>query len=241
MLVEQIFIGDDTGEGVDGDVVFASELCDAVWCFSLEGLVIDGAFCGDDKIGWSDGLFCAEGVGDAIEAGLEGGVLERHEAVADAACCAGAGVCAVIGIEVGIANIGEVGEGGIGLGELGGGEAFLGTVDVGGAIWTEEGVCDVAGYGDGRGGEGGCGIDEGDFFEVGGDGIDFVASGVEKAVAEGGGDAEAGVVGGAAADADDDLVCPFPDGGADHEADAEGGRLRDIALVGRDAPEAVCL
>ncbi len=54
---------------------------------------------------------------------------------------------------------------------------------------------------------------------------------VEEAIAQGGGQPDAGVVGGAAADAQDNVPGPPPDGGQHQLARAQGGGVEAVALL----------
>ena len=234
---EGVFVGKTAGEKRYTDACTVGALGDAAGDLAHEGLAVGATFAGDDPVGGTEGIVEADGVEDEVDAGDEAGAEAGEDACADAASGTatggGGGECPrrVRRGAIGREDLGDVAETGVeGLNGLRGG-AFLGGEDVCGAGGTVEGSPDVAGGGEGESGEFGRRNDGGHAGEVGagGTGGKIRARGIEEAEAERLEEAEADVVGGAAAEAEDDAAGIGGEGGAEEFSGAVGRGAEGIA------------
>lgn len=127
-------------------------------------------------------------------------------------------------------NLTEAPEAFFGEGDIGGAEAFLRTVDARAAAGTEEGVGDIDGDGEAKfqaARRWNDAVESGELRPV----IEFAAGGIEEFPAKGAGEAEAGVVGGAAADADDTTSGAGAGGSVKDATEAEGIELEGVKFL----------
>ena len=242
VVVEFSGTGTDTaGEDDGGDSLSPSAAGDTHRGFVVDGGLVGAAFAGDDQVSALEMAVEFEDLADHIDTGAEVGAGEGDEASAEAAGGSGALAVEDVDAQVLFNDAGEVGEGCIEFGDDAGGGAFLGAEDGGCAGGAAEGVGDVGGADDGGrsqvGVDGGAvdGREAGEGRAAGGEGL---AGLVEETDTEGGGHAGAGVVGGAAAEADNDAGVAEVEGFLDDFAGAAGGGGAGIAAFGRDEGEA---
>ncbi len=193
---------------------------------------VERTLAGDDKVGTGNAVREIEGFGDELEAGMKFGIEEVHHSETESTSCSGTGF---IGEILSAGDLDEVCEESFEDFLLGGGGAFLRSEDGGGAIGTEDGVVDIAGDINGREIDELRAINDREIVETGGAGGERFFFRVEEKDAEGVGEANSAIVGGAPADSDEDALDAFLGGGvADHQAGAVGGGLEDVAIGSRD-------
>lgn len=201
---------------------------------------VDGAFPGEDEVGGGDPGVELRGLGEDIESEAPGGAEKGLETEAQAAGRTAAGE-AVIDPQFAAGDLGELAEAAFGAGQVGGPEAFLGTIDAGGAPRAEEGVADVGGDNEPAGLGGGRGrLEPVEAVEVG-PATEFGTLAVEEAPSEGPGEAEPAVVGGAAADPEEAGGGPGPKGALDKSSHAPGIKVEGVEPAGGKQGEPVGL
>ncbi len=228
------------GDGDAGEVALLGLPGDFADAFTHEGGGIDTAFAGDDEVGPVEVLGEVGVVGIDVGTGLDGGVSEGEEAEAESTGGAGARVWGEVLAGVFGEDPAELLEGLVCGLDILGADSLLRAVDAGGAEAAEEGVLDIGGDDD-LGGFGEWGLGWGDDMaevdEVGplGDGLAVCA---EELPAETGGEAEAAVIGGAAADTDEAGFGFVSGSGEEEFCEALGIQLERVVLIGGEHGEA---
>lgn len=202
--------------------------------------MIEPSFAGDDEIGLSDAGLELDGVGNGVEAGLQAGSAERDQAGGEAASGAGAGEVGDLDVEIAIEDGCIVGERAFELGDAGRIGALLRAVDGARALWAEQRVLNVAEDADVdalKSRIDSVQLDAGEIGEGGATGWESQAAVVKQGCAERFGHAGAAVVGGAAADTDQDAVDLGLKGVVDELADAVCGSATRVEITWREQGE----
>ena len=231
--------GQHAAEGEAGNfetLTKAAKLADA---FAHERGSVKRAFAGENEVHAAQ---AAHKVGVARkqgEAGLEFRAEKQAQAEAESAGRAGAGFLGAEAGELRLGHAGELSQIFFRDGKVFGAQAFLRAVDARTAARAEQRILHIDG--DDGGGEKAAAaarrLKAGESMEFG-PGFNVAVVAVEEAPAERAGHAEAGVVGGAAADADEAAARARGGGGEEELAEAAGVELEGMKLFRRQQCEA---
>ena len=200
-------------------------------------LPVDASFAGEAVVGADRPLLESDGFGDEIYAGTHGGVREREEPRAESACRARSGDYAHAATGIAMDDRRIVRQSLVELFDHGRRRAFLWSEDCGCAVGAGQRVGDVAGQYNRRARNARVETGAIDAVEVGerrSPARQVATVGVEQSDAESLGHACAAVIGGAAAESDDDAFRAMVERIEDQFSDAARG---GVQRVGRGADE----
>ena len=233
-----VAVAEAAGQGEHRHAVAAGEGGDAQRRLAVQGLAVETALAGDRQVGADQRGLQTGDFGDQLDAGAKARRQEALRGEAHAAGRTAARLVARVAAQRRRAAVGEVGEGSVELRHLRGVGAFLRAEHRRGAVRSAQRVVDVAGDLDGHPGEArveAAGVDARQLRQRRTARRQRAAGGVFQVHAEGAQHAAAGVVGGAAAEAEDDAHGAGVQRGADQLAGAVAAGAQHVAL-GRRHP-----